>query len=186
MVNKQLAGVQILNKFSCKSCHPCNSGFDSRPRGRGFQPHQHQCVVPLSKNINPSLVLVQPRKTCPFISERLLIGRKESNQMTCPCCLSDVFTVHSMTGLYLRVQNENLIFLFLNQNIYCGYSKELSQWDGSFEQPKQILKLMGKKIFTICWNFLFILTCMCGEIASQGLNYIRCRFGGPPTTPRID
>ena len=31
-------------------------------------------------NINPSLVLVQPRKTHPFITERLLMGRKESNQ----------------------------------------------------------------------------------------------------------
>ena len=28
----------------------------------------------------PSLVLVQPRKTRPFITERLLMGRKESNQ----------------------------------------------------------------------------------------------------------
>ena len=27
----------------------------------------------------------------------------------------------------LRVRNENLIFLFLNQNICCGYSKEPSQ-----------------------------------------------------------
>ena len=34
----------------------------------------------LSKNINPSLVLVQPTKTHPFITERLLMGRKESNQ----------------------------------------------------------------------------------------------------------
>ena len=34
----------------------------------------------LSKNINPSLVLVPPRKTRPFITERLLMGRKESNQ----------------------------------------------------------------------------------------------------------
>ena len=33
----------------------------------------------LSKNINPSLVLVQPRKTRPFIPERLLMGRNESN-----------------------------------------------------------------------------------------------------------
>ena len=31
-------------------------------------------------NINPSLVLVQPRKTRPYITERLLMGRKESNQ----------------------------------------------------------------------------------------------------------
>ena len=34
----------------------------------------------MRKNINPSLVLVQPRKTRPFITERLLMGRKESNQ----------------------------------------------------------------------------------------------------------
>ena len=38
------------------------------------------CIVSLSKNINPSLVMVQPRKTPPFITERLLIGCKESNQ----------------------------------------------------------------------------------------------------------
>ena len=28
--------------------------FDSRPRGRGFEPHRRHCVVSLSKNINPS------------------------------------------------------------------------------------------------------------------------------------
>ena len=54
--------------------------LDSRPKGRGFEPHQRHCVVSLSKNINPSLVVVQPRKTRPFITERLLMGRKESNQ----------------------------------------------------------------------------------------------------------
>ena len=54
--------------------------LDSRSKGRGFEPHRRHCVVSLSKNINPSLVLVQPRKTRPFITERLLMGRKESNQ----------------------------------------------------------------------------------------------------------
>ena len=54
--------------------------LDSRPRGRGFEPHWRHFVVSLSKNINPNLVLVQPRKTGPFIAERLLMGRKESNQ----------------------------------------------------------------------------------------------------------
>ena len=34
----------------------------------------------LSKNINSSLELVQPRKTRPFITERLLMERKESEQ----------------------------------------------------------------------------------------------------------
>ena len=54
--------------------------FDLRPRAHGFEPHQHHCVVSLSKNINPSLVLVQPRKTHPFITKRLLMGCKESKQ----------------------------------------------------------------------------------------------------------
>ena len=65
-----LQGVQWLN----------GRGLDSRPKGHDFEPHRRHCVVSLSKNINPSLVLVQPRKTRPFITERLLMGRKESNQ----------------------------------------------------------------------------------------------------------
>ena len=54
--------------------------LDSRLRGRGFEPHRRHCAVSLRKNIDPSLVLVEPRKTRPFITERLLIGRKESNK----------------------------------------------------------------------------------------------------------
>ena len=37
-------------------------------------------VVPWARHINPSLVLVQPRKTRPYITESLLMGCKESNQ----------------------------------------------------------------------------------------------------------
>ena len=33
-----------------------------------------------ARHIYPSLVLVQPRKTRPCLTERLLMGRKESNQ----------------------------------------------------------------------------------------------------------
>ena len=54
--------------------------LDSRPRGRSFKPHWHHCIVSLSKNINPSLLMVQTRKTHPFITERLSIGLKESNK----------------------------------------------------------------------------------------------------------
>ena len=54
--------------------------LDLRPRSRRLEPHPCHCFVSLSKNINPSLVMVHPRKTCPFITERLLMGRKESNQ----------------------------------------------------------------------------------------------------------
>ena len=51
-------------------------------RDRGASGSSLSCVtyvVSLSKNINPSLVLVKPRKTRPFMIERLLKGRKESN-----------------------------------------------------------------------------------------------------------
>ena len=67
---KQLVGARWLS----------GRVLDLRPRGHRFEPCRRHCVVSLSKNINPSLVLVQPRKTGPFINERLLMGRKESNQ----------------------------------------------------------------------------------------------------------
>ena len=56
------------------------------------------------------------------------------------------------------MRNENLIFLFFRQNICCRYSEEPSLWDGSFEHPKHMLKLIGKKIFTILRWFLFCLS----------------------------
>ena len=52
----------------------------TRDRGAAGSSFIGVTVVSLSKSINPSLVLVQPRKTRPFITERLLMGRKESNQ----------------------------------------------------------------------------------------------------------
>ena len=60
-------------------------------------PHRRHCVVSLSKNINPSLVLVQPRKTRPFITERLLMGRKESNQTNKKPC-HGIFTSTALKG----------------------------------------------------------------------------------------
>ena len=48
-----------------------------------------------------------------------------------------------------------IIFLLPNQNICCGYSKEPSQWDSSFEHPKDMLKLTDKKIIAILrWKYL--------------------------------
>ena len=37
-------------------------------------------LCPWTRHIYPSLVLVQPTKIRPYITERLLMGRKESNQ----------------------------------------------------------------------------------------------------------
>ena len=55
--------------------------LDSRPRGRGVRasPTSLRCG-PWARHIDPSLVLDQPRKTRPCLTERLLMGCKESNQ----------------------------------------------------------------------------------------------------------
>ena len=50
-------------------------------RDRGFRASPGSlCCGPWARHIYPSLVLVQPRKTCPCLTERLLMGCKESNQ----------------------------------------------------------------------------------------------------------
>ena len=78
--NLQTPGAETLKNGSRPIKDKCVLLKDQQRRGRGFEPHRRHCLVSLSKNINPSLVLVQPRKTRPFITERLLMGRKESNQ----------------------------------------------------------------------------------------------------------
>ena len=82
--------------------------LDSRPKGRWFEPHRRHCVVSLSKNINPSLVLVQPRKTRPYITERLLMRRKESiilSRFLKPCLPSfqEIFAEIVACGLFVVV-----------------------------------------------------------------------------------
>ena len=43
--------------------------------------------------------------------------------------------------------NSKNTFHIFNQNIWFWYSKESSQWEDSFEHPKQMLNLMSKKFF---------------------------------------
>ena len=65
-----------------------------------------------------------------------------------------VYSAYS-SGRQRRVCNRKLCFLFLNKNICCRYSKELSHWESSFEHPKHMFKLMDKKIITILrWKLL--------------------------------
>ena len=47
-------------------------------------------------------------------------------------------------------------FLFFKQNICCGYSKEQSQRDCSFEYPKHMFKLMEKKIIAILFSKILL------------------------------
>ena len=72
------SGLHIILRVQWLS----GSVLDPRPRGRGFEPKSLHCVVSLSKTYNPSLELVQSRETCPYITKRLVMGHKESNQLT--------------------------------------------------------------------------------------------------------
>ena len=47
--------------------------FDSRPSSRGLEPHRRHCVVVLEQDT----FILQPRKTRPCSTEKLLMGRKE-------------------------------------------------------------------------------------------------------------
>ena len=78
----------------------------------------------LSKNINPSLVLVQPRKTRPNITERLLRGLKESNQTKTKPKLATVFLLlksvprkQRRLGLSFSQNTTKLLFLCVNFEI---------------------------------------------------------------------
>ena len=50
----------------------------SKPKGWGLSLTSVTALCPLARHINPSLPLVQPRKTRPYITESLLMGCKES------------------------------------------------------------------------------------------------------------
>ena len=54
--------------------------------------------------IYPSLVLVQPRKTRPCLTERFLMGRKESNQTSMPFQINQFFLKNSFRNT-IRVSN---------------------------------------------------------------------------------
>ena len=53
--------------------------------------------------------------------------------------------LQTIPDLQIRVRIVKLFSLFLILNICCGYSEEPSQRDGSFENPKHMFKLVGKK-----------------------------------------
>ena len=80
--------AELVYKFSAKSkwVWPGNtianfSYTTDQDRGAaGLSLTSITALCAWARHINPSLVQVQPRKTRPFITERLLMGRKKSNQ----------------------------------------------------------------------------------------------------------
>ena len=71
--------------------------------------------------------------------------------------LTNNWSISVYTCFQLRVCYWIFFLLFLNLNICCGYTKEPSRWDGSFEHPKHMFILMGKKIITILRSENFLI-----------------------------
>ena len=87
--------------------------------------------------------------------------------------------IQLLWGLKLRVRTQKNIFLISQPKQCCVYSKEPSQWDGSFEHPKHKFKVMGKKIFTFLHSkILFIYTCgcYCQENLKRQISRWQCRM----------
>ena len=80
----QVCHCAKLNKI-VEATLPVNPYDDSkvtlrRPHGNGDLDIVRTSYTRRKANVTEALVLVQPRKTRPFITERLLMGRRESNQ----------------------------------------------------------------------------------------------------------
>ena len=115
--------------------------LDSRPRGRGFEPHRRHCVVVLEQDtfIYPSLVLVQPRKTRPCLTEKVLMGRKESNQTK---------KVPTSVGLFKRLRKR----YSMDYALFYMQKGEPQIPHKEIQLHKVPLILLNKPLTTILWS----------------------------------
>ena len=90
--------------------------LDSRPKGRGFE--SLRCD-PRARHIYPSLVLVQPRKTRPYITEILLMGRKESNRTNNNLCVC--VCARARANLYAVPYSHTFTFVHFAKFDMCIY-----------------------------------------------------------------
>ena len=94
--------------------------FESeRPRVRASP--ASLCCGPWARHIYPSLVLVQPRKTRPCLTERFLMGRKKSNQTNksplfaeghiywYPDLTTDFYQREATIGWHVQILNQDLL-----------------------------------------------------------------------------
>ena len=73
----------VMSRMLATQCRSEGAVVECLTRDRGTMGSSLTGVTalcPWARHINPILVLVQPRKTLPYITESLLMERKESNQ----------------------------------------------------------------------------------------------------------
>ena len=86
--------------------------WDQRAKGLSLT-----ALCPWARHINPCLVLAIPRKTCPCLTERLLMGRKESNKK-------------KKNSKYSKFSNT---FLILSSQITCCYQNSQNVCQNSIQ-----------------------------------------------------
>ena len=123
-----------LSLASCGSTQMQGSSTILTPCGSTPNARQQSIVNLACRHIYPSWVLVQPRKTCPCLTERLLMGRKKSNQikqtinLACFCC-------NSLASSKNSKENENvqsLIFEFAAALCKAAANSKIRLWTFSF------------------------------------------------------
>ena len=127
--------------------------LDSRPRGRGFEPHRRLWA----RHIYPSLVLVQPRKTRPCLTERLLMGRKESNQ-------TKSNTKSILIPILIILISNKLPFWYArglrprwvnHQNMFQSNSPFTKLWKLAFSTPAPNVSSLSLVPFRPCMQYYF-------------------------------
>ena len=129
-----------------------------------------------ARHINHSLVLVQPRKTCPCITERLLMGHKESkqtnkigyNKKKKIFCSLNSFAYYSLAHVKIWNAKIQLAMMQCSQDVTkCWFYNsllelEFSRWNmekPTFchweHDPISVIK-MGKKNRVLIWNVMSI------------------------------
>ena len=100
----------------------------------------------VSKNINLSLVLVQPRKTGPFITERLLMGRKNQIKQTIKKSHTDIWAL----------MQENL------SSVVCEQQRRRPAYASVQSDQGFCYSLFGKHNIKTCYKQSFtILASLC-------------------------
>ena len=114
---------------------------------------------PLARHIYPSLVLVQPRKTCPYISERLWMGGKESKQT------NKIFSAHfSIPNIKTdRMCDSGYLFLTLDGNSITLCIQETPKWvllQTVKTQMKCSIMLHFIRVYTVSTGKILDMLCM--------------------------
>ena len=86
-------------------------------------------LILFARHINPSLVLVQPRETRPYLTDRLLMGCKESNQTNTPIvCFDEKILSEVYLNICSRLKKKWTTFSGQDKGWFCSIYPEYITW----------------------------------------------------------